>query len=372
MKIKSAVRSTPTPTAPIPARGAWRKVRQSAAARRRRRQTARYAAGGLVAAALLVTGVVGVAALRGDEGPNVTAGPASTRTGDIVVVVDEKVVVVSSKDGRVVRTLAKGAKSDGASSVEVSPDGMTVYFTRADPEALCEQEGAPQIVSVPIEGGPITVVASGRDPIVSPDGRYLAYATAGPDQCGPPTLMVVQALGSPELEQRLFEDGGAPLRPLSWSSDGRRILYAGPAGGDMSAEIKEVELGAPGDPLSPRTVPVPNDVTAATYLGELGTLAVIQDSSIHLQDPRDPARVLEVDATTGAPIRELFTLPATFVSNIASDQSGTKLLVASEDIANDPDLVKEALLRWSGGDPVGISRFTSPSGLRDAAWVNAS
>src|SRR5687768_12762220 len=150
----------------------------------------RYVAGGLAAAVAVVGGVVGVGVLRDDDqsrgDDRVTAGRASTASGDIAAIVDGKVVVLSSLDGMLVRTLAEGAES--AKGLSVSPDGTTAYFTRADPDTRCgdrptddiaryaDSGRAFQIVSVPIEGGPITVVASGASPELSPDGRLLAYA----------------------------------------------------------------------------------------------------------------------------------------------------------------------------------------------------
>ncbi|MBA2327285.1 MAG: hypothetical protein H0V95_11655, partial [Actinobacteria bacterium] len=50
----------------------------------------------------------------------------------------------------------------GVTRVAVSPDAETVYFTRSDPDVVCGQDLATQIVSVPFEGG---------DPRSSPAGR---------------------------------------------------------------------------------------------------------------------------------------------------------------------------------------------------------
>ncbi|MGI8797662.1 MAG: hypothetical protein ACR2IR_13965 [Acidimicrobiia bacterium] len=350
-RIRSSLHTAADGARPTP--GAWQDVRQSAAARRRRSQTVGYALAGIAGVAAVAGAVVGLAVLRDGGTGNVTAAPASTRPREIAAVVDGKVVVLSSEDGQVVRTLAEGADADGASTVAVSADGKTVYFTRADPDARCERDAPPQIVSVPIDGGPVTIVASGRDPIVSPDGRYLAYATGGPDQCGS-GLLAVQELRTDRFAQDLFPVGDAPPAPLEWSPDSTRILFGfEPV---PTFEIREVDLEAIRRREPARTLPLPEGVYLAANRGDEGSLAAAQ-----LGGARRTG-VIEVDAVTGKRSRALFDLSGAPVVSLDADSTGRHILAVA--LAPLPD-APPVLTRWSEGEKP--RRLLE--GVDDAAWV---
>jgi hypothetical protein len=334
----------------------WNAVRARAAGRRRRRRTVGYPIAGFIAIVAIVAVVVGLALLRDDDSAprNVTAGPAGTRPEQIAAIVDGKVVVLSSEDGSVVRTLAEGGEAEGPSSVAVSADGTTVYFTRADPDALCEQGAASQIVSVPIDGGPITIVASGQDPVVSPDGRYLAYATGGPDQCGA-GLLAVRELRTDRFAQDLFPVGDAPPAPLDWSPDSSRILYGFVP--PPTYEIREVDLEAIRRLAPARTVPLPYPANEATYLGASDMLAVVAGS-----EP-DRRLVEAVEVPTGT-ARRLFELPIGPIVELHADDTGRHVLAVAVPSGPDP---RPSLFGWSQGEEPELVL----SGVRDADWVPA-
>lgn len=84
-----------------------------------------------------------------------------------------EIVVVDVASGEVVRTLVDrrtlggGSEGIGTVDLEVSPDGETVYFVPF---------GTPErIMRVPTSGGTPELIAEGRKPTLSPDGRLLAY-----------------------------------------------------------------------------------------------------------------------------------------------------------------------------------------------------
>lgn len=282
----------------------------------------------------------------GDEG-------AAGRPAELVVALGIRVGVLSSDDGAIVRALAEDQV--GATRVAVSPGAETVYFTRSDPDVICDQGLATQIVTVPFEGGTPQIFASGQGAVVSPDGTRIAYATGGANQCGPPNQLAVQDLGTESFSQELFEGGDATIVPLTWSPDSRRLLYSAQTPDDV--EIREVEPGTGGPS---RTIPVPDGAYLATYLGETGSLAVVQD------DGTD-ARVLEIDATTGEVERPLFEVadrPA--FRSLVPDPTGRHLLFTTLGGSTGGDKVS----RWSDGEePVLLLETSSGETVEDAVWV---
>jgi hypothetical protein len=110
--------------------------------------------------------------------------------------------------------------------ISAGPDG-TLYF------AVKKACGA-EVESMPADGGPLTMIAAGSEPAVSPDGTKLAYASqpSTADGCPPVTtanpgtqfMLVVRTLASgatvtmpqsPITQQGLF----APISHLSWAPD---------------------------------------------------------------------------------------------------------------------------------------------------------
>lgn len=69
------------------------------------------------------------------------------------------------------------------------------------------------IYVVSVAGGAPRALAPGHDPVVSPDGRMIAYVWAG-------RIWVMRADGS-EQRKLTTDSGGRPF----WSPDGRRLVY---------------------------------------------------------------------------------------------------------------------------------------------------
>jgi Tol biopolymer transport system component len=309
-----------------------------------------------LAVVLTVVAVVAACGSGGDSG-NDQNSEGDERVGmptEVVAALGSRLVVLSSEDGSIVRTLVDGQA--GIRSAAVSPDGTTVYFTRTDPAAVCGQGEAFQIVTVPFEGGSPTIFASGWHAVVSPDGERIAYATGGANQCGPLNQLAVQELATDDFSQELFEGGDATLVPLAWSPDSRRVLYSAQLPEEV--EAREVE---PGSGAPPRAVPLPDGAYLPTYLGNADSLAVVEDDG-------EQARILEVDASTGEVQGSLFELdgrPA-FRSNTA-DRSGRHLLFTTLAGSSGGD----NLWRWSDAerDPVVLLETSNGETAEDATWV---
>jgi hypothetical protein len=72
--------------------------------------------------------------------------------------------------GTLLRTLGTVADPYPQNGFQVSADHRTLYYVR-----LNEPAQTVEIVSVPVAGGPTTVLADGTRPTPSPDGKGLAY-----------------------------------------------------------------------------------------------------------------------------------------------------------------------------------------------------
>lgn len=275
----------------------------------------------------------------GDGGGAADGGAATTGIpAEIVAALGTRVVVLSSEDGTEKRTLAEG--ETGVSSVAVTPDRSTVYFTRADPDALCGEGAAFQVMSVPFDDGTPEVFASGSHAVVSPDGRRIAFATGGPNQCGPANLIAVQTLDSPGFSQQLIDEGGGALRPLAWAQDGRRILFEAASSPGIAPELRISD-----DPPPSSVVAVSG--TAATFRGDRVAVAVTTG---------DGFRVLVQKTPPVSGFRRFLRADGSSPTTLAFDASGETVLYVADG----------TLARWTAGDdkPEQLAQD-----VIDAAWV---
>jgi Tol biopolymer transport system component len=152
----------------------------------------------------------------------------------------------------------------------VSPDGRmaVVAVSRPDPGPGGSRA---QLWAVPTDGSaparPLTSGASDSAPAFSPDGRWLAYLSAGSG--GPPQLHLLPTAGG--APRRLTDEplgAGAPV----WSPDSRRLAWVAPVAGAVAGNgprlvttvspradaprTAVVVLDLPGDPLDD-AVPLP-------------------------------------------------------------------------------------------------------------------
>lgn len=126
-----------------------------------------------------------------------------------------------------------GAQTDAYPS-SIAANGRALYYGYFDGPELRENLGRLDLGDP--GRAPVRLLATRANeflPLVSPDGRWLAYAT---DASGRPEVRI-GAAADPAVAVQLSVSGG---RPVSWSRDGTRLFYL-----DGGA-IWEVTVGAAG------------------------------------------------------------------------------------------------------------------------------
>ena len=325
-----------------------------------RQRTTRYAVTALVGAAAVAAAIVFVPRLGNDrnvtpiETPSLTSMPSTTPSptatpasvpDEIVAIAtegtsnaDDRIVVVSTATGNVVRVLAEAKPDAGphtpsfAPELSLSPDGSTVYFVRMGEHFGCDE----QIVSVPFAGGSEHVVVQGHAPALSPDGRYLAYSGKGLEPNCQQNPLVVRDLTNGE-ERRWtwaaehpddpYQGGGA--FGLAWAPDSRHLAFYR-NDGDPHWVTSVLDTSQGETLLDARLVGSQDEGWwAPRYLGD-GTLALLHTvESIH-SNPGGRQRVIQVDPSNGN-VLSLLAPPAAGVTDLAVDRSGTFLVYVSTD-----------------------------------------
>jgi WD40 repeat protein len=227
---------------------------RTVATRSRRRRALVGTGAGLAAVAAIV---VGAAALRGLAFEDRTGGdPTVTPTPDPAAAWPEtfvglrggEIVLVDVPSGDVVRvlvdneTLGGPSEEVGIADLEVSPDGSTAYFVPS---------GKPgRIMSVSTAGGAPTIVAQGRKPTISPDGRYLAHVTCGGDLGFCVEGISVLDLGTGRERHWAVGFSDQWAGQLAWLPDSRSLAFSMFYAGDSNptlhvldtADDAEIEL----------------------------------------------------------------------------------------------------------------------------------
>lgn len=343
-----------------------------AEARRRRRQRWRAAAAvlsaGLVSAALAGTVVVlsgrsGGAASRAVE-PKLP-GPTRRMPSQVVVVTSWlKVEVLSSRTGRAIRTLATDVGPyQGPAALAVSPAGI-VYFEKARNRQVF-------VASTPLTGGPITTIAVGHMPAISPDGKLLAYVTYKGLIHGVQAI-VVRDLATGAERTCAFASSIPYIDSLSWSPDSEFLAFT--ANYWANARQHPIEIAgvldtpAGGTLGSARRIPLGNGLQWAGFLTpDIGLAVTAQPSG-----SRSRQSLVEVAVRTGRVLRWLASLPAdglgTFNAydgtegTITADPTGHFILIA----ANGPPPGDGEIFRVT----VGTHRLVRlTSGAMRAVWA---
>jgi len=124
-----------------------------------------------------------------------------------------------------------------------SPDGNYIYFRKA-----ANAQGTQfDLYRAPVLGGtPRAIVRDiDSDLAVSPDGRRIAYVRANNPEPGKYRLLSASADGSDETSLRITESTrGADPTHLSWSPDGKQIVYSFPSAGDALSYIETFDLAS--------------------------------------------------------------------------------------------------------------------------------
>jgi hypothetical protein len=315
---------------------------------RRRAQRRRLAA--LSVAAVIALATLVFAVVPRDESRRVVGQPHG-RSAYFVTAEDRQITLRSSVDGSVIKVIRGGFEANNAQYVDVSADGTQVFFMRESTKKHCRGSdmGRAEIVRTPLSGGPTERIAYGIAPIVSPDGRSLAYFE---QYCNKPGRTVV--LDPVRGSKRTIHDAGgvdrAGLRPLSWSPDGNKLLAEvlppdAPPSGLVVVDVsgphpQENYVGGPGF-SAPAAFVTEREIAVAMKRGD--EYAVVSVA---------PMRSLDDEKT-------LFTSP-TRPAFLRADPSGRNILIALE-ADNGYDIRS-----WSKRDGF---RDLGNARMRDFAWA---
>jgi hypothetical protein len=361
----------PHPGAGSSLRGAQALIREA-----RQRQRRRWRRRGLLGVSLMllaaaaVTGAVGLSGRAARVPVRAAApappGPAAAMPSRVVVwTAGFKIEVLSSRTGRLIRTLATNvALFHGLPTLAVSATGV-VYFDDV------RGDGNEWVFAVPLAGGPVTAVAEGFGPAISPDGRLLAYVTFT-DRTGRPQAIVVRDLAAGTQKTWAFSSTLSDIYSLSWSPGGRFLAFTGITGvknGWVTVPIAEILDTRSAGPLDgARPIPLAPGVDWAGFLTP-GTGVGVMAGPGGLAGAG--GSLVEVGAGSGRVLRHLTALPphALATANgpggaggtITANRSGRYLLIAG----TGPDGYG-VIFRWTFGMPHPVS---VTSGAFEAAWA---
>ncbi len=138
-------------------------------------------------------------------------------------------IAVASRE---VRCLTTGSYS--VWSFSISPDGGTIAFDRSTGEGLDDQYRT-DIYLMPMSGGEprplVTRPGLDRDPLFSPDGKWIAFTSAGgaTDWVHQDQLWVIAADAGPAGNQPRLVSGAYDRTPWDfyWTSDSRSLIFDG-------------------------------------------------------------------------------------------------------------------------------------------------
>lgn len=295
------------------------------------------AAGGAGSGSGSRTGGKGGSSATRDNRSGAPGGSSSSPPPIVAVTTTGLLEVLDPSTGEPERTLATNATGD---EVSVSRSSQTVYFET--PEG-CDHE----IESVPMDGGSTSVVATGMDPAVSPDGSELAYArqpdlsqpqcaTTGQQQSAASQIeLVVRKLSTgqettyPMSPQALSSGLPMPIDHLSWAPDGQRIAVSIPAVQDNEGwQLVVLDTTTASYYVGPGTsqVPIPESLPDSYYREGVfepdGNLFVNRVCCAGTPPRRVSSLLLNVDPSTGAELSEI-AIGFTDVDHTSLDVDGS-------------------------------------------------
>jgi hypothetical protein len=276
-----------------------------------------------------------------------------------------KIEVLASRTGRLIRTLATDvAVTRGLPTLAVSPAGIVYFDDARGPRDF--------VLSVPLTGGPVTTIAEGRDPVLSRDGRLLAYWTYTDRRAlKQPVAVVVRDLAAGTQRTWAFSSYLREITNMSWSPGGRFLSFAGTkAVKNDTVTVRTAQVldtRSTGTLDDARPLPLGQWVAWAGYLTPDTGVGVIIGSDGTI---RSSQGLVEVAVSNGRILRHLTSLPphGLAVSNaldgtenaIAVDRSGRYLLIAGTGNGSGE------IFRWT----FGMRRpFAVTSGAGPAAWA---
>ena len=393
---------SPAPTQPPDTQALIKEARRNR--RRRRQRTALIVLAVALAVAAMAVVTASVVTTPGTAPARPVRPGGALRTSappDIVGwTPDFRLVLISTRTGEVIRTLASGVSVDepGFPDVSVAPDG-TVFFDSAGLTTFDTGAwgGGDQIFAVALAGGPITHVAAGFDPQLSPDGRQLAFVSSDP--LGEPPYLVDgvgldigQIHGSRVTEIHTIAPGlrqlDQGLSQLSWSADSRHLSF-NLLNGSTNVTTFWTLTPTPGTTSLASAREIPLDRPGLTWNGYLTNSPQGQAIGLGvLTTAGGTQKVVTINPATGGVITTLFRVPGAlcvpvtasvepqcaypFSDPVSGDPSGRDVLVAGVIPVHDATPTTSgmaALYRWSVGDRTPVK--LTPQVLR-ATWGPAS
>ena len=320
-----------------------------AEARQRQRERRRRSARLILAMALVIAAVAAIViglTAGAERAPDTAsgrqlAGPTQPMPRQAVIWTSGfKIEVISSRTGRVVRTLATNVGLyRGIPTVAVSSAGA-VYFDTA-------RDGEEWIESTPLTGGRITAVAAGYLPSVTQNGRLLAYV----DYTDRPEAIVVRNLTTGAIRTWAFTSDVPDISSLSWSPGNRFLAYTASywanAGRTPVDVTRLLDTRSGGTLVSQPRIPLRHGLDWAGFLTARIGMAVASY-------PGDRRSLVAVSVDSGRILRRLILLRHQELSvdngddgtegTITADATGQYVLIATAG----PHGYGE-ILRWAAG-----------------------
>jgi dipeptidyl aminopeptidase/acylaminoacyl peptidase len=236
----------------------------------------------------------------------------------LALVSGDRVEVVQLASGEAVRP-ARAANEQAPSELVASPDGRYLALIGAEGITLLELQGNTRRVFLP------DAVALAW----SNDGKRLAYTEA--------TRVFVAGADGSEAQAILSGDAGERLVSLSWSPDGRALLFARGAGGAAHAWVVNA------DGSSPKAVATDLDILSAAW-------SPSGDHALYLHRDEDGNRSLWTQAisTTGVSgetqelVRAYDTVSTFMQARLKGDVEGARALLVDDAVT--AFAAKEALV----------------------------
>lgn len=282
-----------------------------------------------------------------------------------------RIDVISSTTGKLIRTLATDvALFRGTPQPTASPSG-TVYF---DDAGIAPNE---RILSVALSGGPISFVADGQDPAVSPNGRFLAYLTYV--QVSPwPEAIVVRDLLTGTTKRWQYSANGPDISRLTWAPDSQTLAFSGysrsPDKQSLTLGAWQLNVASPSGSLDVvQRLPLPTGMEWVGFMSQGQGIVVSQHRETSRRSSTFTLSVL--NTSTGRTIARLPSVHGQLgVDNVFDGAEGTvQLDLSAQHLAIvGTGSGNGTLYRWTIGDQphhVSSRPIAVATGVLGAAWA---
>ncbi len=283
--------------------------------------------------------------------------PARADSRIAVVTNDFRLVIQDATNGHQVRELAsKVIEARFLPRLAVTPDGNTIYFDRNRSVHPGECPNGPnsrdEIVSVPTDGGPITAIAPGNQPAISPDGRSLAYIRSSACFGNFDQLVVRDLTTGTERVWSAPAAGALEVLTPYWASDSRHLAIVLAKRGTYPWVIDTASAKTLNDAIRQEQS---DGIGWDGYYGSTGEFLGTHSPATNA--PTAPS-VVAFSPATGRVTRRLFDLPAHETdTSITADPGATNVLVSND----------HGIWRWHQGERSVTKINDTP--LIAAAWI---